>query len=412
MNVILMILGLLFLGTIIHVFKNNAWEDKDSKEKKGGYILLFILSLICFHFSNLIPVAIILFLLSPFIFLGLIIGLIKPSWVIRWGKKKNRKQVFKYYGIGLVLTFFIAIFLAPAPSVTNRVKNARNYIEENNYKQAIASYKSSLNDWNKEKDYPFNKKDIESEFKTAKKEFSKKIINKAEKEFSKGNISNAEDKLNEAKKYWNKSSDFLLLQAKIKEKKKEKQINQLLDEALEESESGNYEKAVQKIADANQLGYIPRINKVKDQLSSQMQSIINNHLNKINTALEKWNLEKAKKHVKTIINLKPNDPKVRSAKNKLEDKKKIVKKIGEKPKNSEWDASVRPVKQYLRKHLKDPGSVKYIEWSPVHLTRVNGSPFWRVRVKYRAKNSFGGYVIEEKLAYIMNGQVVAMENFQ
>lgn len=39
----------------------------------------------------------------------LIIGVIKPTFVIRWGelKKRNRKSVFKYYGIGLIITFIL-----------------------------------------------------------------------------------------------------------------------------------------------------------------------------------------------------------------------------------------------------------------------------------------------------------------
>ena len=60
--------------------------------------------------------------------------------------------------------------------------------------------------------------------------------------------------------------------------------------------------------------------------------------------------------------------------------------------NSTWDGSVRQVKDYLRLNLKDPGSVEYIEWGNV----VEQEDGFIVRVKYRAKNSFGGYVIEEK----------------
>lgn len=45
-----------------------------------------------------------LFLLS---FIALIVGIIKPTAVIRWGKvdKRNRKKVLKFYGIGLILFF-------------------------------------------------------------------------------------------------------------------------------------------------------------------------------------------------------------------------------------------------------------------------------------------------------------------
>ena len=61
-------------------------------------------------------------------------------------------------------------------------------------------------------------------------------------------------------------------------------------------------------------------------------------------------------------------------------------------KNSPWDSSVYQVKQWYKKNLKDPDSVQYIEWSPV-IKMPNGS--YAVRVKYRARNSFNGYVVQE-----------------
>ncbi len=63
--------------------------------------------------------------------------------------------------------------------------------------------------------------------------------------------------------------------------------------------------------------------------------------------------------------------------------------------NSAWDGSVSQVKEYLRKNLNDAKSVEYVEWSPVFKFE-DGSGF-AVRCKYRAKNSFGAYVLEEKL---------------
>jgi hypothetical protein len=60
--------------------------------------------------------------------------------------------------------------------------------------------------------------------------------------------------------------------------------------------------------------------------------------------------------------------------------------------NSAWDGSVRQVKDYLKDQvLKDPDSYQSIEWSTVVKTS-DGS--FAVRHKFRAKNSFGGYVIE------------------
>ena len=55
------------------------------------------------------------------------------------------------------------------------------------------------------------------------------------------------------------------------------------------------------------------------------------------------------------------------------------------------------VRSYLRANLKDPGSYQEIEWSP---SGVNSSGQYYIRHKYRAKNSFGGYVIEEKIFYL------------
>lgn len=62
--------------------------------------------------------------------------------------------------------------------------------------------------------------------------------------------------------------------------------------------------------------------------------------------------------------------------------------------NSSWDASVRQVEQYLKDNLKDPGSYEGIEWSKV--TKLDNGNFM-VRHKYRAKNSFGGYVVDNKI---------------
>jgi tetratricopeptide (TPR) repeat protein len=63
---------------------------------------------------------------------------------------------------------------------------------------------------------------------------------------------------------------------------------------------------------------------------------------------------------------------------------------------------VWPVKVYLESSLKDPDSLQYIDWS----SAAPVDDYWVVRCKYRAKNSFGGYVVEERLFYIQQSQVV------
>ena len=76
--------------------------------------------------------------------------------------------------------------------------------------------------------------------------------------------------------------------------------------------------------------------------------------------------------------------------------------------NSAYDGSVQSVRSYLKKTLKDPDSYQSIEWSSV---QKEGDGYF-VRHKYRAKNSFGGYVIENKIFYLDSyGNVIGSTNF-
>lgn len=65
--------------------------------------------------------------------------------------------------------------------------------------------------------------------------------------------------------------------------------------------------------------------------------------------------------------------------------------------NSPYDSSVSQVVQYLKDNLKDPDSYSGVEWSSVIKTDDGG---YYVRHKYRAKNSFGGYALENKVFYL------------
>lgn len=130
MNIILLLLGLLFIGSLCHVVKNNKWGNKSKKEKISGYILLIFFSIVCFHFSNMVSVPHILvipFFISLFI---VPVGLIKPSWVIRWGERKTRKQVLKVYG-GTIIIIFIVLLL----TIPNQSNKTNNIVEENKTKE-------------------------------------------------------------------------------------------------------------------------------------------------------------------------------------------------------------------------------------------------------------------------------------
>lgn len=56
------------------------------------------------------------------------------------------------------------------------------------------------------------------------------------------------------------------------------------------------------------------------------------------------------------------------------------------------------VRMYLQNTLKDPGSYKPIEWGTV--IEQNGAYKYIIWHKYRAKNSYGGYVVEEHYFYL------------
>lgn len=62
----------------------------------------------------------------------LIIGIIKPSIVIRWGEKRNRKKVFLYYGLGIVISFILFGVTIPKTANTgnNKVENTNNDTQE------------------------------------------------------------------------------------------------------------------------------------------------------------------------------------------------------------------------------------------------------------------------------------------
>ena len=83
-------------------------------------------------------------------------------------------------------------------------------------------------------------------------------------------------------------------------------------------------------------------------------------------------------------------------------KAEAVKKAAERRKGfhclSGWDGSHRQTVKLIKKNLKDPKSFEHIE---TRITPVeNGSHI--VFTKYRAKNSFGGYVVETQPSAISN----------
>lgn len=78
--------------------------------------------------------------------------------------------------------------------------------------------------------------------------------------------------------------------------------------------------------------------------------------------------------------------------------------------NSGLDGAVFQVEAYLKTALKDPESLQTIEWGRVIKRKEGG---YAVRFKYRAKNSFGGYVISDQWFFLDEaGQVTGVVDKQ
>lgn len=90
----------------------------------------------------------------------------------------------------------------------------------------------------------------------------------------------------------------------------------------------------------------------------------------------------------------------------FDDSKEIVR-------NNPLDSSVHQVEKYLKKNILDPDSYDPIEWSAVQKIQNGVNYSFYVRHKFRAKNTFGGYVIENKIFYLdINGKVVKVEDYE
>ena len=66
--------------------------------------------------------------LIPVSFIALIVGLIKPALVVRWGEKRGRKQVLKYYGLSFIL--FTVLTAVTAPDTEQEIANNSQKAEE------------------------------------------------------------------------------------------------------------------------------------------------------------------------------------------------------------------------------------------------------------------------------------------
>lgn len=80
----------------------------------------------------------------------------------------------------------------------------------------------------------------------------------------------------------------------------------------------------------------------------------------------------------------------------------MVSKFGPRPEASAWDGVAKEVGDWFKVNLKDPASLDVIEVSEISEHEAG----WLQRVKYRSKNSFGGYSVETRGFVMSRGSVV------
>jgi hypothetical protein len=83
--------------------------------------------------------------------------------------------------------------------------------------------------------------------------------------------------------------------------------------------------------------------------------------------------------------------------------------LGLKPEQS-TNGKVPIVMKWFQENLHDPYSMRIVRWSKVEKQTFPNEPYWVVRVRLRAKNSFGAYVLNEYSFFIRHNKIVRFVN--
>lgn len=79
--------------------------------------------------------------------------------------------------------------------------------------------------------------------------------------------------------------------------------------------------------------------------------------------------------------------------------------LGDKPVQSA-NGKVQIVMNWFQEYLHDPYSMKIVRWSKPEKENFAGEPYWVVRVRLRAKNSFGAYILNDYTFFIRRNKIV------
>ncbi|ADV48760.1 hypothetical protein Celal_1448 [Cellulophaga algicola DSM 14237] len=81
------------------------------------------------------------------LFIALIVGLIKPSIILRWSKKPTRLKVLGFYIIGFIGMVIISIVTTDKDEMAkSNIESANKYIEKGQYENAMTDLKKIKED--------------------------------------------------------------------------------------------------------------------------------------------------------------------------------------------------------------------------------------------------------------------------
>ena len=183
--------------------------------------------------------------------LGIIIGMFKPKLVIRWGNKKNRKQVLKYYGMMLIIITVMSSMIIDVNDPKTLLNEAREHVEQKEYGRALNNYEKIIENWDEEKIKSVALEEIKKEYNQEKDNYLKynmsNNIETAKKQVENNNYEKAVKTYNSILSNWDDSVNYNYKKTDIEkefEKSKNKYIDIKSDEIINAIDKLNLEEAI------------------------------------------------------------------------------------------------------------------------------------------------------------------------
>jgi len=145
----------------------------------------------------------------------MLIGLIKPNFIIKTEKKLTRKDILKIFGISIGLSLVLAVMAIPPVTIEDNIEDARNFYNERKYNEAINEYNSVLSDWDEDESGSLTLDEVKKELENVKSSYSKEIENEINDNLKNNEFELAKNNLNKLKKLSIETSNIEKIEEKI-----------------------------------------------------------------------------------------------------------------------------------------------------------------------------------------------------